>query len=331
VFGYSEALPGYYAALSRWFGERFGYVIDPAWVVKTPGVVVALALAVKAFTKPGDGVLIQPPVYYPFRMVIEDNNRRVLENNLILKNGVYEIDFDDFERKIQHAKVFLLCSPHNPVGRVWREDELRRMAELCLRHGTITVSDEIHCDFAWPGHVHTLLPTLGKEIAQNTILCTSAAKTFNLAVLQVSNIVIENEALHAAFVKELDAIGYSQVGTFGIAATQAAYESGGPWLAALRDYLLGNIAYVRTFLRDELPQIQLIEPQGTFLLWLDFRLTGMNPAAQRAFLEQKAKLWLDPGGMFGATGEGFQRINIGCPRAMLEQAMGQLKAAFHLL
>jgi cystathionine beta-lyase len=331
VFGYSEALPGYYVAISRWFGERFGYAIDPAWVVKTPGVVVALALAVKAFTKPGDGVLIQPPVYYPFRMVIEDNDRRVFENNLILKNGVYEIDFDDFERKIQRAKLFLLCSPHNPVGRVWRADELWHMAELCQRHGVVLVSDEIHCDFAWPGHAHTLLPTRGRDIAQNTILCTSAAKTFNLAGLQVSNIIIESAQLRRAFVKELDAIGYSQVGTFGIAATQAAYESGGPWLAALRGYLLENIAYVRTFLRDELPQIQLIEPQGTVLLWLDFRQTGMNPAAQRAFLEQKAKLWLDPGGMFGAVGEGFQRINIGCPRAVLELALGRLKAAFDLL
>ncbi|MDR0530648.1 MAG: pyridoxal phosphate-dependent aminotransferase [Oscillospiraceae bacterium] len=329
VFGYSEAMPGYYAALARWFEEHFGYAIDPGWVIKTPGVVVALAIAVKAFTKPGDGVLIQPPVYYPFRMVIEDNSRQVFENNLILKNGVYEIDFDDFERKIQRVKVFLLCSPHNPVGRVWRSDELRRMAELCLRHGVLVVSDEIHCDFAW--HAHTLLPTLRRDIAQNTILCTSAAKTFNLAGLQASNIIIENERLRRAFVKELDAIGYSQVGVFGLAATQAAYESGGPWLAALREYLLGNIAYVRSFLQTQLPQILLIEPQGTFLLWLDFRATGMDASAQRTFLEQKAKLWLDPGRMFGAPGEGFQRINIGCPRGTLERALGRLKAAFDLL
>ncbi|MDR2753374.1 MAG: PatB family C-S lyase [Oscillospiraceae bacterium] len=332
IWGYTETKAAYFEALDGWFGARFGYRVDQKWVIKTPGVVTALALAVQAYTQPGDAVLIQQPVYYPFASVVVDNRRRLVNSPLVLRGGRYEIDFDDFEAKIagERVKLFLLCSPHNPVGRVWRRQELTRMAEICLQHGVVMASDEIHCDFAWEPHKHIVLPTLGPEIAQNCVLCTSAAKTFNIAGLQVSNIIIENPALRQQFQQAVDAIGYSQVNTFGLLCTQAAYLHGDDWLRQARAYIRDNIEWLRAWLPQHLPQVQLIIPEGTFLLWLDFRASGVPAPAQRAFLEQKAHLWLDSGSMFGSGGDGFQRINAACPRATLAQAMTQLKSSLLL-
>ncbi|MDR0883687.1 MAG: pyridoxal phosphate-dependent aminotransferase [Oscillospiraceae bacterium] len=329
IFGYTEPKGDYYAALSDWFGARFGYPIEPEWVVKTPGVVVALALAVKAYTLPGDAVLVQRPVYYCLPEVIADNERVVVSSALVERGGRYEMDFADMEKQIalHNIKLFLLCSPHNPVGRVWTRTELLRVAEICEKHDVIVVSDEIHADFAF-AHPHTLFSTLSPATAMRTVLCTSAAKSFNIAGLQCSNIVIENPDLRAKFKHQVDAMGYSQLNTLGLAATQAAYAHGAPWLDAVRTYIVENITFLREFLARELPQVRLVEPEGTYLAWLDFRALGFaDSRSLNEFIVQKARLWIDAGTLFGPEGLGFQRINVACPRAYLTQALERLREA----
>ena len=331
VFGYSESGDEYYEAVAGWYRRQFGWEVKQEWLVKTPGIVFAIAAAIHAFTKEGEAVLIQQPVYYPFSEVIRDNNRKLVNSPLRLINGHYEIDFADFEEKITASQVrlFLLCSPHNPVGRVWSEQELRTIGEICLRHGVVIVSDEIHSDFVYPGHKHLVFSSLADQFADITITCTSPSKTFNLAGLQISNVFISNQELRKQFTAAISAAGYSQVNLMGLAACQAAYETGGEWLVQLKEYLRGNLIFVREFLSKHLPEITLIEPEGTYLLWLDFRGLNMTEEEREELLVRKAKLWLDSGVMFGVDGEGFERINIACPRAILHQALAQLKAVLY--
>ena len=329
IFGYSEGKDAYFKAVSTWYQKHFGWETERNWLVKTPGVVFAIAAAIRASTKEGEAVLLQQPVYYPFAEAIRDNRRRLVNNPLKLTDGHYEIDFEDFEEKIiaNGVKLFLLCSPHNPVGRVWKKWELERIGEICLKHGVLVISDEIHSDFTYPGHTHLVFASLRKEFAENCIICTAPSKTFNLAGLQVSNIFIPHKELRQRFRKAVAQTGYSQVNLMGLAATQAAYETGEEWLAELKGYLGGNLEFVRTFLGERLPEIKLTEPEGTYLLWLDFRQLGLTEEEREELLVKKAKLWLDSGAIFGAGGEGFERINIACPKSTLRQALGQLEAA----
>ncbi len=329
IYGYSEGKQEYFAALSAWYEKNFQWKTESSWLVKTPGVVYAIAAAVRAFTNPGDSVLIQSPVYYPFREVIEANDRKTAANSLILRNGHYEIDFADFEKQIREKQIrlFILCSPHNPVGRVWTKEELKRLGEICIRYQVKIVSDEIHSDFTWPGYQHTVFASLGAAYAENTITCTAPSKTFNLAGLQVSNIFISNPRIKKEFLRAIDQTGYSQLNLPGLVACQAAYETGAEWLTQLKDYLKRNLDYVRTFLKQEIPQIRLIEPEGTYLLWLDCRGLGLSDKELEKFMVEKANLWLDGGTMFGPEGAGFQRINIAYPKQTLEKALHQLKAA----
>ena len=330
IFGYSEPAESYFEALHDWMEEHHGWNIQKNWLVKTPGVVFALALAVRTYTKEGDTVLIQSPVYYPFREVVESNHRIVADNTLILgENGKYQIDYEDFEQQIVDHKIhlFLLCNPQNPVGRVWTEEELRKIGEICLRHHVIVVSDEIHCDFALAGYKHQVFANLSPELADITITCTSPSKTFNLAGLQVSNILIANQDLRRQFEKELNASGYSQLNIMGLTACEAAYQYGERWHSALMTYLQDNLSYIKTFLRTHLPQIKLIEPEGTYLIWLDFRGLGLSESRLEALITQQAKLWLDNGVMFGKSGEGFERMNIACPRSTLREALERLALA----
>jgi cystathionine beta-lyase len=327
IFGYSMPQDGWFGPTLDWFATNFDFKIEREWIVQSPGVVCALSAAVRAFTDEGDGVLVQRPVYYPFFRSIHGNKRRIVNSPLILENGAYRIDFEDFERKLaeERVKLFILCSPHNPVGRVWRREELERIGAICQRHGCPIVSDEIHCDFVFPGHRHTMLASLSDALADSVVTCTSPSKSFNLAGLQISNIVIRNETLRRKFSGELHRAGLDESNIFGLAACRAAYESGGDWLRALRDYLRGNLSFLRDFLRDELPQLRLIEPEGTYLIWLDFRAIGLSAAALDERIVQKAGLWLDGGTMFGEEGAGFQRINIACPRETLKRALHRLK------
>ena len=329
IFGYSEATDGYFAALQNWYLKHFNWQVQRPWLIKTPGVVFALAMAVKAFTEPGDGVLVQQPVYYPFTEVIRDNDREVVNAPLALVNGHYEIDFADLEQKLANPKVKLmfLCSPHNPVGRVWTKEELLKVGDLCLKYNVITVSDEIHSDFVWDDNAHTPFATLGEEYQQNCIVCTAPSKTFNLAGLQVSNIFIPNQKLRRAFRKQIDAAGYSQLNTLGLVACQAAYAYGEEWLTQVKAYIRSNITFVDDYLKQNLPQIKMLPIEGTYLVWLDCSALGMTADEREQWLWHEAKLWLDGGGIFGKEGEAFERINVACPRATLLQGLEQLKAA----
>ena len=333
IFGYSDVKGDYYEALARWFLERFHWQTQPEWLVKTPGVVFALAMAVRVLTQPGDGVLIQPPVYYPFFSVIRDNERRVVENGLLYREGRYTIDFEDLEEKIvsQGVKLFILCSPHNPVGRVWTAEELRRLGDICLRHNVYVVSDEIHCDFAFPEHPHQVFLSAVPALKEKAIVCTAPSKTFNLAGLQVSNIWIPSQDIREKFRKEMVRSGYSQLNALGLVAAQAAYAEGGPWQDQCRAYMRENLDLLRSFLAEHIPQIKLVEPEGTYFAWLDCSGLGLSRRELNDLIINKAKLWLDAGHIFGGSAEQFQRVVLACPRATLAQALCQLRSAVDAL
>ena len=329
VYGYTEADETYFDAVRSWMERRHGWKIEPEWLLKTPGVVFALAMAVKAYTEPGDYVLIQEPVYYPFREVIESNDREVANNVLYQdENGSYKINFEDFERQIveKRIRLFILCSPHNPVSRVWTREELEKLGDICKKHGVIVVSDEIHADFAFVGK-HQVFAAVKKEYEEFTITCTSPSKTFNLAGLQISNLFIPNDRLRRAFKKEIDAAGYSQLNVMGLVACQAAYENGETWYQAMHAYVKENIAFVKSYVEENLPGVEMAEHEGTYLVWLDFRGLGLSTKELEDFIINRAKLWLDSGRIFGNSGKGFQRINTACPRKVLQQALEQIKNA----
>ncbi|NLT98414.1 MAG: pyridoxal phosphate-dependent aminotransferase [Christensenellaceae bacterium] len=329
IFGYSESREDYFAVLKSWFSRRFGWKVQPEWLIKTPGVVYAICMAIRALTSEGDAVLIQQPVYYPFESSVINNDRELVVNELAYENGRYHIDFEDFERKItQHrVKMFILCSPHNPVGRVWTKEELTRMGDICVKHGVIVVADEIHADFVYPGYSHTVFANIKPEFADITVTCTAPTKTFNLAGLQISNIFVSNQRMRKRIKQEISRTGYSQLNVMGMVACKAAYAQGEEWLEELKAYLQGNLDFVRSFVSERMPEIRLVEPEGTYLIWLDCRALGLNDKALDDLVIQRAKLWLDGGHMFGQGGSGFQRLNIACPRSLLEQAMERLAAA----
>ena len=329
IFGYSESGDSYFEAVAGWMWTHHGYEVQPEWLVKTPGVVFALAMAVRALTKEEDAVLIQQPVYYPFSEVIRDNGRKLVDSPLVLdEHGHYQMDFADLEEKIieNDVRLLLLCSPHNPVGRVWTEEELRTLADICIRHEVWMVSDEIHADFVFEGK-HHMLASLGPEIESRTITCTSASKTFNLAGLQTANIFIPNPRVRRRFQKEVAAAGYSQLNALGLVATEAAYRYGDDWYRQLLGYLRENLAFLEAFTEEHLPGLRVIRPEGTYLVWMDFRGLGLTEPELEHFIVHEAKLWLDAGAVFGAAGEGFERINIACPRSTLNQALCQLEEA----
>jgi len=333
IFGYSETNQDYFSTLHKWYAENFGWDIQPTWLVKTPGIVFAIAMAIRAVTNKGDGVIIQRPVYYPFSETILTNERLLVNNSLVYEKGAYHIDFDDFEAKViaNNVKLFVLCNPHNPVGRVWTSEELIRLGDICVKHGVIVVSDEIHADFIFDGYKHIIFANLKPEYLDITITCTAPSKTFNLAGLQVSNIFIANKDLKKKVKAEIRKSGYSQLNTMGLVACKAAYDHGKEWLEQLKKYLAGNLMFIRNFLLERLPQIKMVEPEGTYLVWLDFNALELSEDELDSLIVNEAKLWLDRGVMFGEEGKGFQRINIACPRPILEKALLQLEKAVNNL
>ena len=326
IFGYTEPGPAYFAAHDAWCAERYGWHAPAEQVTLTPGVVYALATAVRAFTKPGDAVVVQQPVYYPFTWVVEMNGRHVANAALSFDGQRYYTDFEAFERLIVEtgARLYLLCNPHNPVGRAWSPDELSQLVDICARHSVVIASDEIHMDFARPGCKHTSLATVGDALEGRYAVFTSASKTFNLAGLQVANAFVPDEGLCNSFRREIGVSGYSQPNALGLVATQAAYERGGQWLAELKDYLEGNWALLASMLESRAPALRLIEAESTYLAWIDCRALGLGAIALERFVEDEAGLWLDCGHIFGASGEGFIRINIATQRSYLERAIDQL-------
>lgn len=330
IFGYQLAGADYISSVTGWFDRRFGWKPEADWLVETPGVVFALCTAVRAFTKPGDAVMMLLPVYPHFFEAATDNGRRVVSSQLKPGiNGRYEIDFDEVERLMDEEKprLFILCSPHNPVGRVWTEEELRRLGELCFARNIPVVADEIHCDFTYPGHPHTPFLSLGPAFEQNGVSCTAPSKTFNLAGLQDSNIFIPNPMMRAAFQRELRAQGTFGVNSAGRAAAKAAYDHGESWLRELLAYLRENDDFLRDFLARELPQLKAAPLEGTYLAWVDARGLGLSDGELSALLRDKAHVRLNPGAEYGAGGEGFLRFNLACPRSTLRLALERIRDA----
>ena len=329
IFGYTDVKDDYFEVLRNWFSSHYHWEIERKWLVKTPGVVFAIAMAIRAFTKENEAVLIQRPVYYPFSEAIKSNDRKLINNPLVYEKGKYHIDYHDFEEKIikNNVKLFILCNPHNPVGRVFTKNELIRLGDICIKHNVLIVSDEIHADFIYSGFEHLNFANLKPEFLDNTITCTAPSKTFNLAGLQVSNVLIGNPKLKSAFNTEILKSGYSQLNTMGLVACQTAYKYGENWLIELKEYLHENLIYVKDFLEKHIPEVKLIEPEGTYLVWLDFNQLGLSEEELEELITNKAKLWLDAGTMFGPEGLGFQRINIACPRETLSFALTSLHNA----
>ena len=330
IFGYTESKEEYFQAVAGWMRRHHNWEIRPEWLIKTPGVVFALAMAVKAFTEKGDSVLIQQPVYYPFSEVIRDNGRVVVSNDLYLgEDNRYHIDLADFEKKIveQHVKLFLLCSPHNPTGRVFTKEELTAMGDLCVKHGVKVISDEIHNDFVFRGE-HTVFATVKKEYEEISVSCTSPSKTFNLASMLISNIFIPNRELRKRFQHEVDAAGISQLSALGLVAARAAYEQGDEWYEQMMSYVRENIRYVKEYVNEKLPGVTVIDGEGTYLMWLDFRETGLDPEELDRRIIYEAKLWLDSGKIFGHTGAGFQRINVAAPREIITECLERIRKVF---
>lgn len=325
IFGYTELTNDYCDITTSWYKKRFGVELKNDWLVLTPGIVFAVCCAITSFTKPGDGVLIQPPVYYPFKRSITMNGRVPINNPLRYENGKYSIDFQDFEAKLKtgNVKLFVLCSPHNPVGRVWREDELTRMVELCDKYNVLIFSDEIHSDFVAPGYTHTMLNTVTKKC----IVATAPSKTFNIAGMQMSNIFIPDDELRQKFLYTRDCTGAGSPNIAGLAAAHAAYKYGEGWFDEAYAYMLKNIDIARDALKSAAPYAKLIEPEGTFLIWIDFRELGLNDAELEKLIVNEANLWLDMGNMFGEEGKGFARVNIASSASVIKKAMEDLARA----
>lgn len=330
IFGYSRADESYFDAVAAWYQKRHHLTLQPEWMTCTPGIVFALSIAVRAFTQEGDAVLIQPPVYHPFSRAILRNKRTLVENPLVLKDGHYEMDLEELEQKVldEHVKLMILCNPHNPVGRVWTREELTSLADICLRHHVYVISDEIHGDFVWQGHEQTPYASISEEACLHSMMCTAPSKTFNLAGMATSNLFIPDPEMRRKFRSELLDVGQENMNRLGLFACRAAYEGGGEWLDQLIGYLAGNLALMRDFCKNRVPQIQLVEPEGTYLAWLDCRELGMTDDELMAFFSDEAKVWLDPGKHSGEQGSGFMRFNLGSSRSVIAQALDQIEAAW---
>ncbi len=329
IFGYAMPSDSYYTAVIDWMARRYGVVVEREWLVLTPGVVPALNMLVETLIAPGDKVLVQRPVYYPFFAAIENNGGEIVSNTLALENGRYTIDFDDLAAKAADpaVKMAILCSPHNPVGRVWTREELTRFGEICLANDVLVISDEIHCDLIYDGVAFTSFAAINETFAQKSIICTAPSKTFNMAGLKTSNIIIQDKEIRAKFNKTLNRHGLMGGNALGIVATEAAYTHGEAWLAEAMAYIEANYHFMVAYLAEHLPQLEVIRPEGTYLVWVDCRKLGLDPAARRQLLLGEAKVFLDNGEMFGPEGEGFERFNLACPRSILAEALERIVTA----
>lgn len=326
VYGYTDLTQQYFDSVINWYKRRYNWTIRREWIVFTPGVIPAIDFAIKAFTNPGDKIIVQTPVYYPFFDSIESNGRQVLENPLKLNEGRYEMDFEDLERKAKdpRARVMILCSPHNPVGRVWSKQELTKLGKTCLENNLLVISDEIHSDIRYPDIVHTNFATISEDFSNNSITCTSASKTFNLAGLQISNIIIPNGKIRQDFLNSVSTMGMDLPNSFAATAVQVAYNECEDWFEEFLKYLKGNLDFLKEFIRKEIPEVKVIEPEGTYLVWLDFRAIEPDPERLQNLLIKKANVAFVSGSVFRSGGEGFERVNIACPRSILERALSRV-------
>lgn len=329
IFGYAFRSESSIEAFIAWVSKRHNWNIKREWITSSPGIVAALPIAIRAFTATGDKILIQTPVYPPFHSVVKDNNQQLVCSPLIIKDGQYQIDWEDFETKLKNGvKMFILCNSHNPLGRVWNRDELEQMGDLCCKYGVIIFSDEIHSDLALFGNIHIAMASISEEIAQNTITAMAPSKTFNIAGMLNSVIISSSKVLLSGFHKELTSLHLDLGNIFGHTTMEAAYKYGEDWLNELIKYLEGNVNYAYNFINEEIPSVKLIKPQGSFLLWLDFRETGYSHQEVGERLIKIAKLGLNDGAAFGKEGIGFRRMNIGAPLSVVKEGLNRLKTAF---
>lgn len=329
IFGYTFRPQCYFDAIRGWVYRHSGWDIDTSWIAFSPGVVAGVTFGMLSCTKEGDGVVIQPPVYHPFGNTIRYNHRTVLNNPLIQDpaTGEYRIDFDDLDQKLAQAKAFILCNPHNPTGRVFTREELLKIGELCKKHDVTIISDEIHCDFIFQPHKHIHIASLTEDLANRTITLIAPSKSFNVAGFSTAAAIIPNPERHAAYQTEVDKIHIENGNIFGSVALKTAYEQGDEWMRQLLEYLQGNVDFVYDFMTANIPSVHCYKPEATFLMWLDFRKWGMTQGELNRFLVQEAGLGLGDGSVYGIEGTGFQRLNIGTPRSVLQRAMNQLLEA----
>lgn len=331
VLGYTFCSPKWKPAIQSWVSRRYGWNVKEEEIGFVGGIVPAISFAVQCFTAPNDKILIQPPVYHPYHHVVKDLGRTLVYNPLRLVDGQYEMDFEDFERKAVGCKLFLLCNPHNPGGRVWNADELSRIADICAKNGVIVISDEIHCDMALTGYKHTVFATVSEAAAQNSVTLMAASKTFNIAGLKSSYHIIKNEALRKQYSEYLTRSELDTAHLFATTAVAVAYNEGDEWLVQMLQYVEENIAFLDKYLKKNMPKISFIRPQASYLVFLDARELGMPQEELVNFFLKEAKVAMNDGTMFGQEGAGFMRMNLGCPRATLEQALKQIKAAYDRL
>ncbi|MDF2680607.1 MAG: patB [Brevibacillus sp.] len=331
IYGYPMKQSVYYQALQEWIAKRYGVSVEESWMTSVAGVVPGIHVAIDAFSAPGDKVLIQTPVYHPFAIAIENRGRQVVRNSLLEHEGQYEMDWDDLAQKLSddRVKLMILCSPHNPIGRVWTRQELERLGNLCVENGVIVISDEIHADLVYEKGSHIPFYSLSPEIANQSVTFHAASKTFNLAGLFTSYMLTPNQQLLRAFNEMAGKMGNEHINLFGMEATVAAYRHGEAWLDELLVYLHGNAVYLHEYVTNRIPEVSMNVPQATYLGWMDFRKLGLNQSELNQLIRREAKLGLNDGKGFGIEGEGFQRINFACPREILVEAMERLEKAIH--
>ena len=330
VFGYTKVPDAYFDAVTGWFERRHGFGFRKEWMLFTTGVVPALSAVIKALTSPGDKVIVQQPVYNCFFSSIRNNMCEMVSNDLIYKDGVYNIDFSDLEEKASdpQAKLLLLCNPHNPAGRVWTLGELTKIGDICFRNNVIVVSDEIHCDLTYPGHTFIPFASVSEEFLNNLVTCSAPSKTFNIAGLQAANIFASDEEMRKKIDKALNVNEVCEINAFAVEALIAAYNEGEEWLDELRQYLYSNYIYLKDFFTQHLPQLTILPLEATYLVWVDCSALGLSSAEITKKLLDDEKLWLNEGTIYGTAGEGFIRLNIACPRELLVQGLDKIKNAF---
>ena len=333
IFGYCAPTDSYYEAVIGWHARRYGRSIKREWITLAPGVVPAIKALVQTFVAPGEKVLVQRPVYYPFFTAVEKNGRQIVSNTLIYEDGRYHMDFDDLAQKAADPdlKMAILCSPHNPVGRVWSRDELTRFGQICLDNDVLVVSDEVHCDLIYSDATFTTFANMSETFAQNSIICTAPSKSFNIAGLKTSNIIIANKEVRYNFVAALERNGLTGANAFGLTAVEAAYNHGEAWLEAVMAYVEANYQFMVDYMAKNLPQLKIVPPEGTYLVWVDFSELGLDPAGRKSLLMDQARVYLDEGALFGPEGAAFERINIACSRAILTEALQRIKRVVHSL
>lgn len=330
VLGYAQPTDAYKEAVKGFMKRRHNWDIETEWIRDTHGVINAFFTAVKAFTKEGEGVMLMTPVYYPMYMAIDRHNRVLVENKLVRVGDTYEIDFEDFEKKAkdENTKLLILCSPHNPSGRVWKKEELERIGRICIDNGVLIVSDEIHFDLVTPGYEHTVFASISEEFAQHSIVCTAPSKTFNLAGLQTSNVVIANKELRDLYVEEMKKDdGNPKCNILGLEGCRLAYDHGDQWLDQVIQVIDTNRRMVIDFMEKEFPQVQVMKLEGTYLLWMDFNGLGIECHELARILKEEAYLFFDEGYIFGEAGAGFERWNLACPTAYVEAGLQRMKTA----